>query len=101
LVVFKLLISAGLPGGRQKSLIRTALVLALGGLVAGCASRPPTGPQAQVHAEPIRVASYQHDRRIRTEDDGIEVQADPMRSEKPKVDDPREPFSPNYGRYIR
>ncbi len=99
--MFKLLISAGLPRVRQKSLSRMALVLVMGGLVAGCASRPPTGPQAQVHAEPIRVASYQYDRRISTEADGIEEQTAPLRSEKSKVDDPREPFSPNYGRYIR
>ncbi len=99
--MFKLPISAGRQRAGQKSLIRMVLVLGMGGLVAGCASRAPNETQTRVHAEPIRVASYQHGRRIRMENDGIEEQADPLKSEKPKVDDPREPFSPNYGRYIR
>ncbi len=97
----RLIVSEGLARARQRPFIRIAVVFAVGGLVAGCASRAPNGAQAQAQAEPIRVASYQPARRIRTEDDGIEEQADPMKSEKPKVDDPREPFSPNYGRYIR
>lgn len=101
LVVLKLFVSEGLPRARQRLLVRAVIIVAVGGLVAGCASRAPNGPQTQAQPEPIRVASYEPTRRIRTENDGIEVQADPMKSDKPVVDDPREPFSPNYGRYIR
>jgi hypothetical protein len=54
-----------------------------------------------VRQQPVKVASYDYDRRIRVEDDGIEEQAAPRKSTKVEVDDPREPFSPNYGRYIR
>lgn len=99
--MLKLLVLEGLPRAHQRGLLRAVVIVAVGGLLAGCASRAPNGPQAQAQAEPIRVASYQPTRRIRTEDDGIEVQADPMKPDKPVVDDPREPFSPNYGRYIR
>ncbi len=99
--MLKLFASEGLSRAHQRVLVRAVAIIAVGGLAAGCASRAPNGPQAQAQAEPIRVASYQPTRRIRTEDDGIEVQADPMKSDKPVDDDPREPFSPNYGRYIR
>lgn len=81
--------------------MRVLVAVAIGGLLGGCASRAPTAQQAQVRQQPVKVASYDYDQRIRVEDDGIEEQAAPRKSMKVEVDDPREPFSPNYGRYIR
>ena len=81
--------------------MRVLVAVAIGGLLGGCASRAPTAQQAQVRQQPVKVASYDYDRRIRVEDDGIEEQAAPRKSTKVEVDDSREPFSPNYGRYIR
>jgi len=76
--------------------------------VTGCASRAPTYVRAPVYQPsgqadvPARVAGYrqQHEpRRVEIEDDGMEAQAAPPLARKPEVDDPTEPFSPNYGRF--
>lgn len=71
-------------------------VVALSLSVAGCASKATPPPQARVYQPPVNVAANQY--RLRIEDDGIEEQLPPRRSKKPVVDDPTEPFSPNYGR---
>jgi len=99
--VFKLQTLAVSPRVRRLLPMRVLVAVAIGGLLGGCASRAPTAQQAQVRQQPVKVASYDYDRRIRVEDDGIEEQAAPRKSTKVEVDDPREPFSPNYGRYIR
>ena len=99
--MFKLQTLACLPRARRLLPMRVLVAVAIGGLLGGCASRAPTAQQAQVRQQPVKVASYDYDRRIRVEDDGIEEQAAPRKSTTVQVDDPREPFSPNYGRYIR
>ena len=38
-----------------------------------------------------------HTPRVAMEDDGLPSQIPPLRRNKPEADDPREPFSPNYG----
>ena len=99
--MFKLQTLAVSPRVRRLLPVRVLVAVAIGGLLGGCASRAPTAQQAQVRQQPVKVASYDYDKRIRVEDDGIEEQAAPRKSMKVEVDDPREPFSPNYGRYIR
>ena len=98
--MYKLQTLAVSPRFRRLLPMRVLVAVAIGGLLGGCASRAPTAQQAQVRQQPVKVASYDYDRRIRVEDDGIEEQAAPRKSTV-EVDDPREPFSPNYGRYIR
>lgn len=99
--MFKLQTLAVSPRVQRLLPMRALVAVAIGGLLGGCASRAPTAQQAQVRQQPVKVASYDYDRRIRVEDDGIEEQAAPRKSTKVEVDDSREPFSPNYGRYIR
>lgn len=73
------------------------LVVSLG--MSGCAKDPATGPQARVYQPPARVAGYRHENPVVIEDDGIEEQAAPLHRQRKAVDDPTEPFSPNYGRF--
>jgi len=102
---------AYLPGpvpARKSFRLCVALGLVSALSVAGCASRAPTyvrapvyEPSAQADAQ-ATVGGYrqQHEqRRVEIEDDGMEAQVAPPLVRKREVDDPTEPFSPNYGRY--
>ena len=76
------------------------MLLALG--LAGCSTRVPdtASHYARVSSSPV----YSSDvaaaasSAVEVEDDGIAVQTPPMLRQRPGPDDPREPFSPNYGR---
>lgn len=83
---------------RVPRVARAAPILMAAALVAGCAQTTthtaytdPSVAQApyQVAAEPGRKPDL--------EDDGREAQIPPPRRSRPEVDDPREPWSRNYG----
>jgi hypothetical protein len=86
---------------RTLSRVATSIVVVLALTSGGCSSARV--PQAQVFSwrlladtsEPaVQVAAKPPE----VEDDGVEVQPPPRRQAQPIPDDPREPFSPNYGR---
>lgn len=69
-------------------------------LLSACASRPATHHQAgywRPHAQAVPSEYHREHARVEMEDDGLPVQAAPVRRRKPEPDDPSEPFSPNYG----
>ena len=78
----------------------TMLLLTIG--LAGCSTRAPetAAPYARVSSSPV----YSSDvaaaasGAVEVEEDGIAVQTPPMLRPHPRPDDPKEPFSPNYGR---
>ena len=90
---------------RKTFRLGAAIVLVSVLSVAGCASRAPTYVRAPIYKQPTqvpapaRVAGYR-EQRVVIEDDGMEAQSAPPFVRKPVVDDPTEPFSPNYGRFI-
>lgn len=94
----------GSPPKRMSRQIGILVVLVSTVSVAGCATRAPTYARAPVYQPPAkyyapaRVAGFRHKQKIVIEDDGMEEQIAPPLVRKPVVDDPTEPFSPNYGR---
>jgi hypothetical protein len=77
---------------------RTALLFALAGLLAGCAQDQShhAAYDPRVAAPPYHVAA-DATRKPDLEDDGREAQIPPPRKSQPEPDDPREPWSRNYG----
>ena len=76
------------------------LLLAIG--LAGCSTRASerAAPYARVSSSAVYssdIAAAQAGA-VEVEDDGIAVQTPPALTRHPRPDDPREPFSPNYGR---
>lgn len=75
-----------------------ALVIPLG----ACASNTARAPADTWPGSPTRVAGYtahvERPARVEMEADGQESQSLPYRRETQELDDPSEPFSPNYGR---
>lgn len=90
---------------RSMCRLGAGVILVTAFAVAGCASRAPTYARAPVYEParhyhaPARVAGYRHPKRVEVEGDGIEAQTPPPMVRPPVVDDPTEPFSPNYGRF--
>jgi len=81
--------------GLHALMFRGVLIASLA--AAGCAN---TG-QAQREAAAIRAANAAmaaRERAVEVEDDGMPAQVAPRRRPASEADDPREPFSPNYGR---
>lgn len=70
---------------------KPAILLLLAGLLAACATDPTTTAQ---RADATRLADAAT---VEMEDDGLPVQAPPPARAAGNVDDPQEPFSPNYG----
>ncbi len=105
LVVFRSPCPHGLMPKRKCRRFGAGVVLVTALTVAGCASRAPTYVRAPVYQPatqgyiPARVAGYRHQNRVEIEDDGMEAQTPPPLARRPVVDDPTEPFSPNYGRF--
>jgi hypothetical protein len=75
---------------------RVGILLALGAsvLAAGCASSSNTQNRTYAQAS---VAAYPG-KQPAVEDDGMPSQLPPARRTTKEPDDPREPFSPNYGK---
>lgn len=73
-------------------------VLAAALLNCGCSSRP-NGTTSYIwnNQQPYNVAAAPVPRPVEMEDDGREAQVPPPASIRDEPDDPREPFSPNYG----
>lgn len=65
-------------------------------LVAGCASRHAANERPYGVAGPRAAQVQQTSQRVEIEDDGLPAQLAP-RHRRPEPDDPREPWSPNYG----
>ncbi|MFZ4805740.1 MAG: hypothetical protein ACOYLQ_00675 [Hyphomicrobiaceae bacterium] len=79
--------------GRRPSIPLVALVAAASLLSAGCASKTQTRTYAQMTAP-----SYDNlGRKPQMEDDGLPAQIAPPRRAQVEPDDPREPYSRNYG----
>lgn len=68
------------------------LALSLALAIAGCAADQPTYRQGSWLGGAPPPAP-----RVAMEDDGQPAQTPPLRRSRPEPDDPREPFSPNYG----
>lgn len=82
--------SARRVGYRLVPVLAICVALAAG----GCAdSRDKYAEAAHVRAMPPQVAQAE----VETEADGLPAQVPPLRRAKPEIDDPSEPFSPNYG----
>lgn len=65
--------------------------------LAGCASDEAHRREAYAQANAMR-AMPPVQQPAEVEDDGLPAQVPPPRNRKPEPDDPREPYSPNYGR---
>lgn len=86
-------------GPVRKTVPFGAVVVLAALTVAGCASRASNHVRVPVYQQsPKQVAGYVQQRR-EIEGDGIEAQAAPPIGRHQDVDDPTEPFSPNYGRF--
>ncbi len=90
------------PGGAPVLSVRSAFgasfaLLALSGL-AGCAASQASTPPARISASPPYVSGNSGPPSIDIEDDGLPAQTPPLAGRKSEPDDPREPYSPNYGR---
>ncbi|MEL7302117.1 MAG: hypothetical protein AAGJ53_00305 [Pseudomonadota bacterium] len=69
-------------------------------LVSGCAQKQYNGPVADgsmAHVTPAHMTRMPKPHVPELEDDGLPVQTAPLRRRGKRVDDPNEPFSPNYG----
>lgn len=77
---------------------RFALAVVAAAVAGGCAqnSHTATAHDPSVAAPTYQVAAGQS-RKADLEDDGREAQIPPMKKSRPEPDDPREPWSPNYG----
>jgi hypothetical protein len=70
------------------------LVAGVSLIAAGCAS---SSTQNRTYAQ-VGMASYDRlGKKPEIEDDGLPAQIAPARRQRTEPDDPREPFSPNYG----
>jgi len=70
------------------------LVAGVSLIAAGCAS---SNTQNRTYAQ-VGMASYDRlGKKPEIEDDGLPAQMPPARRQRTEPDDPREPFSPNYG----
>lgn len=92
--------SSGLVPKRARALSATAIVMILAAAMGGCSSTRsttaatsnwPTGNDA------YRVAYEPPPPKVEMEDDGMEAQVPPPKRVREEPDDPREPFSRNYG----
>ena len=86
------------PSSFRRALPRLVLVATALGLV-GCsqhASQQTAAYDPRVSAAPYHVAP-DTGRKPDLEDDGREAQLPPLKKSRPEPDDPREPWSPNYG----
>jgi hypothetical protein len=67
--------------------------------VAGCASDQEYRREAYLRQQQAMHAAAERARReTELEDDGLPSQIPPPANRKPEIDDPREPYSPNYGK---
>ena len=83
--------------GRWPSIPLVALVAAASLLATGCASKTQTRTYAQMDAP-----SYDNlGRQPQIEDDGLPAQIAPPRRTQAEPDDPREPYSRNYGQPVQ
>lgn len=89
------------PVGRRAG-IRLAVPIAVALSVAGCASDRDHRRDAYAHqAHAAQQAMTQRPpAESELEDDGLPSQAPPPANRRPEPDDPREPYSPNYGRTV-
>ncbi len=84
-----------------RGLPKPLLAVSLAALLAACSSnRPPPGPQVfSWLAEPVPPPAAAPVS-VELEDDGLPPQSPPPRSIRAALDDPNEPWSPNYGRTV-
>lgn len=86
-------------GERVRAVSVQLVVLMLAVLVSGCATTVP-GVQLSIGYGPAgesRFAGLSSRPWVETEADGREAQLPPRKRPDPALDDPSEPFSPNYG----
>jgi hypothetical protein len=78
----------------------TCLLLLAPALLSACATSSASTSTAfsRVSSSPRYAATDRDGRAVEIEDDGLPVQTPPLVSRQRLPDDPREPFSPNYGR---
>jgi hypothetical protein len=93
----------GLVPCSATSLAARACVIGLAVVASACAKQePPTyvgsgyGQYGNQPQAPTRVAASRN--KVEIEDDGRPAQAPPARRMHPEEDDPKEPWSPNYGK---
>jgi hypothetical protein len=92
------------PRATSTVLVRAALLTTSALILAGCVSShtSPFAGRSDV-GNPAIALQRAHMAQMRKpdvaelEDDGLPVQTAPFRTRRPAVDDPSEPFSPNYG----
>ena len=81
-------------GQRASRWTMPAVFIGLALATSGCASKTQSRTYAQVD-----LTSYDRlGKKPEIEADGLPVQTPPLRRAEPQADDPREPFSPNYGK---
>lgn len=81
--------------GLHALLCRGALIASLA--AAGCANTHEAQRQ-EAAMRAANAAAVARERAVEVEDDGMPAQVAPRRRPASEADDPREPFSPNYGR---
>ncbi|MCH9807053.1 MAG: hypothetical protein K0U74_04915 [Alphaproteobacteria bacterium] len=97
--MFKLPVFAGAKPARSLYSVLPFAAVLLGSGLAGCAKNSSHQPHARIYQPAPQVAGYRQQHRVEVEDDGIEAQIPPPLHRRKVVDDPTEPFSPNYGRF--
>lgn len=83
---------------RAASAVVRCALLASALTLAGCASDEEYRREAYAQAHAMRATPPVRDQVQEMEDDGLPPQVPPPANRKPEPDDPREPFSPNYGK---
>ena len=99
------LLRAGLLPASLSPWAARIAVLGLAAVAAGCASSHSQStaayrgahpyPGTVVYSSPATPPPAR--RRVEMEEDGMEAQPPPVRRYKPEMDDPSQPWSPNYG----
>jgi len=82
---------------RSASVLSRSLLVVLALMVAGCAPSGHYTPQSWNAGGPQPAVADVRRPRVEMEGDGLPAQTPPLRRERSEPDDPREPFSPNYG----
>lgn len=78
--------------------LSTIPLVAAAALLGGCAKQPDGNTTfVWPGSQPMQVAAAPPPRAPDLEDDGREAQLPPLVKRQPQPDDPREPWSPNYG----
>jgi hypothetical protein len=82
---------------RSANVLSRFMLVVLALMVAGCAPSGRYIPQSWNAGGPQPAVANVRQPRVEMEGDGLPAQTPPLRRERSEPDDPKEPFSPNYG----